>query len=335
MSRLFTFQPRLIVLLLIIIFLLSFGTIGYMMVEGWDWLDALYMTVIGLSTVGFGEVYPLSPQGKIFTMLLITLGLGFIVYGLDYLVSARMDRLFRKRRDMNKIARLRNHVIVCGYGRVGQSVVESVQAGERKVVVIENDAANVARLEKTSILFVEGDATRDEVLLQAGLQRAGGLIACAGTDSVNLFIVLSARALNPDLYIVARSIDANNEPKMKLAGADRVVSLYDIGGRRMANIMLRPYATEFFDVVTLDNGVKLWVEEIAIREGALLVGQTVGEADIRRKTGAMLVGLMRGGKGSVVLPDAETRLQAGDQIIVLGTREQLDQLAVLAVQQGR
>ncbi len=333
MSRLFIFHPRFITLLLIILFLLGFGTVGYMLIEEWEPLDALYMTVIGLSTVGFGEVYPLSPAGQIFTMVLIALGLGFIVYGLDYLVSARMDRLFRKRRDMNKIAQLRNHVIVCGYGRVGQSVVESVQAGERKVVVIENDAANVARLEKTSVLFVEGDATRDEVLLQAGLQRARGLIACAGTDSVNLFIVLSARALNPDLYIVARSIDANNEPKMQLAGADRVVSLYDIGGRRMANIMLRPYATEFFDVVTLDNGVKLWVEEIAIREGAPLVGQTVGEADIRRKTGVMLVGLMRGGKNEVLLADANTRLQAGDQLIVLGTRDQLDQLAGLAGQQ--
>ncbi len=333
MSRLFISHPRLIVLLLIIIFLLSFGTVGYMMVEGMDWLDALYMTVIGLSTVGFGEVYPLSSQGQIFTMVLIAMGLGFIVYGLDYLVSARMERFFRKRRDMNKIAQLRNHVIVCGYGRVGQSVVKSLLAGEYRVVVIENDTADVARLEKTDVLFIEGDATRDETLLQAGLTRAYGLIACAGTDSVNLFIVLSARALNSDLYIVARSIDANNESKMKLAGADRVVSLYDIGGRRMANIMLRPYATEFFDVVTLDDGVKLWIEEVAIREGASLAGKTVGEVDIRRTTGVMLVGLMRGGEKAVFLADADTRLETGDQLIVLGTREQLDHLAVLAGQQ--
>ena len=333
MSRLFIFQPRFIALLLIVIFLLGFGTIGYMIIEGWSLLDALYMTVIGLSTVGFGEIYPLSPTGRIFTIMLIVLGLGFIVYGLDYLVSARLDRVFRKRRDMNKIAQLWNHVIVCGYGRVGQSTVESLLPGDQEVVVIENDPVNVARLEKADVLFIEGDATQDEALLQAGLPRAHGLIACAGTDSVNLFIVLSARALNPDLYIVARSIDANNEGKMELAGADRVVSLYDIGGRRMANIMLRPYATEFFDVVTLDNGVKLWIEEIAIREGAPLAGQTVGEANIRRKTGVMLVGLMRGGEKSVLQANAQTRLQVGDQLIVLGSRDQLDKLAVLAGQQ--
>ena len=332
MSRLFIFQPRFIALLLIVIFLLGFGTIGYMIIEGWGLLDALYMTVIGLSTVGFGEIYPLSPTGRIFTIMLIVLGLGFIVYGLDYLVSARLDRVFRKRRDMNKIAQLWNHVIVCGYGRVGQSTVESLLPGDQEVVVIENDPVNVARLEKADVLFIEGDATQDEALLQAGLPRAHGLIACAGTDSVNLFIVLSARALNPDLYIVARSIDANNEGKMELAGADRVVSLYDIGGRRMANIMLRPYATEFFDVVTLDNGVKLWIEEIAIREGAPLAGQTVGEANIRRKTGVMLVGLMRGGEKSVLQANAQTRLQVGDQLIVLGSRDQLDKLAVLAGQ---
>ena len=309
MSKLF--HPRFTTLLLIVLFLLGLGTAGYMVIEGWNWLDALYMTVIGLSTVGFGEVYPLSPAGRFFTIALIVLGLGFIVYGLDYLMAARLDVLFRRRRDMNKIAQLQNHVIVCGYGRVGQSVVDLLRAGGQELVIIENDPVHTARLEKMGLLFVEGDATQDEVLEQAGLLRARGLIACAGNDSVNLFIVLSARALHPELYIVARSIDANNESKIKLAGADRVVSLYDISGRRMANMMLRPYATQFFDGVTLDNGVKLWVEEIVIRAGAPLAGQTVGEADVRRKTGVMLVGLIRGGQNEVLLAGADTRLQAG------------------------
>lgn len=331
-SRFLIFHPRFLLLLLIILVLLGTGVIGYMLLEGWGWLDALYMTVIALSTVGFGEVHPLSPTGRFFTIILIVLGLGFIVYGLDYLVSTRLDTLFQRRRSMNKISQLQNHIIVCGYGRVGQSVVDSLQAGPNELVVIENDPEHVAQLERGDILFIEGDATEDAVLKKAGLERAHGLIACAGDDSVNLFVVLSARALQPDLYIVARSIDARNEPKMQLAGADRVVSLYDIGGRRMANIMLRPYATEFFDVVTLDNGVKLWVEEISIQEGAALAGQTVGEADIRRKTGVMLIGLVRGGAKSVYLAEANTRLQAGDQLIVLGTRPQLDQLAVLAGQ---
>ena len=331
-ARIFQYRPRLFVPFVIVVLLLAIGTVGYMLIEGWSWIDALFMTVITFSTVGYGEVRPLSVEGEFFTIVLIILGMAFVAYGVDYLVSARWDDLFRRRRDMQKIARYRNHVIVCGYGRVGRSAVKSLQDSKRDVVVVENSIEALQPLSDTDIPFVEGDATQDIVLEKAGIQHAWGLIVCTGNDSINLFVVLSARALNTELYIVARSVEAANEHKMRLAGANRVVSPHQIGGTHMANIIVRPHVTDFFDVVTLDGGIELWVEELTIGEGSQLVGKTVGESDIRRKTGVTIIAVMQSGQTSARMPTADTKLSAGDDLIVLGTREQLAQMENLTGQ---
>jgi voltage-gated potassium channel len=311
--------------------LLIVGTAGYMLIEGWPLLDAFYMTVITLSTVGFGEVRPLSQTGRLFTSALLIVNIFLIAYGVEAIISARMGgQFFRRRQMMRQVNQMENHVIVCGYGRVGESSATSLLSSNRDVVVIEKEPEKVAVLEKSGCLFVEGDATQDEVLLRAGVERAWGLIVCTGDDSVNLFIVLSARALNKSLFIVARSVSEENERKMRLAGADRVVSPYQIGGRHMANIAIRPHVTDFFDVVTLDDGVELWVEELAIQEGSPLIGKTVGEADIRRQTGVTIIAIYHHQDQRASLPRARTVLNAGDQMIVLGTRQQLAQLQALA-----
>lgn len=331
-ARIFQYRPRLFVPFLIIALLLAIGTVGYMVIEGWNWIDALFMTVITFSTVGFGEVRPLSLQGRVFTIFLIFLGVAFVAYGVDYLVAARWDDLFRRRRDMQKIARYRNHVIVCGYGRVGRSAVASLQESKRDLVIIEKSGESIQMLTQTKHPFIEGDATQDEILAKAGIDHAWGLIVCTGEDSINLFVVLSARALNPNLYIVTRSVEADNEHKMRLAGANRVVSPHQIGGTHMANIMIRPHVTDFFDVVTLDGGIELWVEELTIGKGSQLVGKTVGEADIRRQTGVTIIAVMQLGQTSARMPTADTKLSAGDDLIVLGTREQLLQMEKLTGQ---
>ncbi len=233
---------------------------------------------------------------------------------------------------MQKIAHLQHHVIVCGYGRVGKSAVRSLQDSQRDVVVLEKGEVVIAELLKTSVPFLEGDATQDDVLQQAGIERASGLIVCTGDDSVNLFIVLSARALNSDLHIVARSIDADNEHKMRLAGANRVVSPHSIGGTHMANIMVRPHVTDFFDVVTLDGGIELWVEELTIAPESALVGKKVGEVDIRRKTGVTIIAVVHHGNNAAQMPTSETELNVDDELIVLGTREQLIEMEKLTGQ---
>ena len=331
-SRIFQYRPRLFVPFLIAVFLLAIGTFGYVFIEGMSWIDALYMTVITFSTVGYSEVQPLTTEGRFFTIFLIFLGLGFIAYGIDYLLSAQLDNLFRRRRDMQKIARLQNHVVVCGYGRVGKSSVEALQESKRDVVIIEKSEVMIEELLTTKIPFIEGDATQDETLEQAGITRAWGLIVCTGNDSINLFIVLSARALNPNLHIVARTVDAENEHKMRLAGANRVVSPHHIGGTHMANIIIRPQVTDFFDVVTLDGGIELWVEELTITSGSSLVGQTVGQANIRNKTGVTIIAVVHLGKDTAEMPTADTELNTGDELIVLGTREQLIEMERLTGQ---
>ncbi len=319
---------RRVVALIVIPFLLfAFGTVGYMLIEGWSAIDAFYMTAITLTTVGFGEVRALTVNGRIFTVVLLLAGVAFVAYGLEYLLTANLGDTWRKRRMMRTIESLENHVIVCGYGRVGQSAVASLVNSKREVVIVEKDPEKEADLDQLDLNYLIGDATRDEVLQLAGIDKAWGMLVCTGDDSRNLFIVLSARALNADLYIVARSVDAENDRKMRRAGANRVVSPYQIGGQHMANIIIRPHVTDFFDVVTLDGGIELWVEELAIAKDSLLNGKTVGEAKIRQETGVTIIALLR--EKHSLIPDARTRLQAGDELIVLGTREQLAHLEKL------
>lgn len=226
----------------------------------------------------------------------------------------------------DRIKKTDNHVIICGYGRVGRSAALSLLQNDRLPIIIEKDETQAQLARSEDLLVLEGDASKDDVLREAGIERAAGMLVCAGDDSLNLFVVLSARALNPRLHIVARTIDPESEGKMRRAGADRVVSPYRIGGRHMANIMLRPHVTDFFDVVTLENGQELWVEELIVREGSKLAGKTLGEADVRRKTGVTLVALYRSATNSTIMPDAGTLLESGDEMIVLGTRDQLSLL---------
>ncbi len=321
------FRRRLFPLLLLALLLFGAGTAGYMLIEGWTFTEALYMTIISLTTVGFGEVRPLSMVGRLFTSVLLLVGVGGFAYGfstiIELLFTASLGGQLHRRRMVRQINRLRNHVIVCGYGRVGQSAIESLRESKHNMVIVEHIPERVQAAIEAGLVVIEGDATKDEVLQQAGIERAWGLIVSTGNDAQNLFIVLSARALNENLFIVSRSIDAENEAKMRLAGANRVVSPYRIGGRHMANIIVRPHVTDFFDVVTLDGGVELWVEELFLASGSPLVGQTVGQADIRRRTGTIIVALMRQGGQNTITPHADTVLEAGDELIVLGTREQV------------
>lgn len=326
------FRRSVVPLFLLLIGLFVAGTVGYMLIEGWNLSDALYMTAITLTTVGFGEVQPLTLTGRIFTIFLILSGAGSVAYGFsrlgEYFLTGDVAHRLRSRRMTRTIDKLQNHIIVCGYGRVGHSAALTLRDGKRPVVIIDNARDSIEAAQEEGFVVLHADATRDEALLQAGLERAWGMVICTGDDSRNLFIVLSARALNAQLYIVARTVDAANEQKMIRAGANRVVSPYQIGGKHMANIVIRPHVTDFLDVVTLDGGLELWLEELIIQPQSVLVKQTVGTADIRRRTGVTLVALIRR-SGGTVMPDANTSLDAGDELIVLGTREQLTSLEEL------
>lgn len=327
-------RRRAIIILFITLLLFVTGTGGYFFIEGWPLLDSFYMTVITLTTVGFGEIWPLSANGRLFTIFLIIGGVSIVAYSLtttaELIVTGNIALILRRRRMERAINQLQNHTIICGYGRVGKNAALSLTKNNKPVVIIDNDPQKIEAIIEDGFIAVEGDATLDDTLIKAGIDKAQGLIVSGSDDSLNLFIVLSARLLNPNLFIVSRTVDEANEPKMRKAGANRTVSPYQIGGKHMANIILHPHVTDFFDVVTFDGGIELWVEEVTIRPNSQLDGKTVGEMDIRRKTGVTLVALYRHEEQKAILPEANTRLYAHDQLIVLGTREQLAKVVQLA-----
>jgi voltage-gated potassium channel len=333
MARAFSSQPRIIRLLIFIVVVFLVGTLGYMTLERYSPLEAFYMTAITLTTTGFGEVRPLSNAGRIFTVFLLFMGVGVLAFVLsgtvEFLMGSFSGQLSRRRMERT-IEELRGHVIVCGYGRVGSSAAAALGQSGYDIVIIERDHELAREGAQNGQLILEGDATRDEVLRLAGVERAGGMLVSTGDDAVNLFIVLSARALNPEMFIVARSANPENERKMRQAGANRVVSPHRIGGQHMANIMIRPHVTDFFDVVTLDNGQELWLEELVLAAESPLCNQSIGEADIRRKTGVTIVAVIRHEGQSTITPKTNTRLESGDQLIMLGTRDQINSLEELA-----
>lgn len=330
-----SFRRTILPVVILILVVFTIGTFGYSLIEEWSLLDSLYMTAITLTTVGFSEVQPLSNAGRIFTIGLLILGVGIIVYGLgtigEYLLASDIGPILRRRRHRGMINKMQGHILVCGYGRVGRSAVASLKDSHKDVVVIDIDESIVDELREIGISAIHGDATKDDVLRQAGIERAQGVIVCGGSEADNLYIVLSARALNPELTIVTRTIDPASEEKMLRAGADRVISPYQLGGQFMADIMTRPGVTDFFRLVTLDSGLELWLEELAIKEGSELAGQTVIEADLRKRTGATLVGLLRQSSGEILTPDETTRLEAEDVLITIGTRDQLNRLEELSL----
>jgi voltage-gated potassium channel len=320
-------RRRLLLVSTISVFIVTLGTAWYTLMEDWPVLDAVYMTVITLTTVGFGEVRPLSAQSRAFTIVLILMGVGTVAYGLsslgEYLLASGFVERVRRRTLLRTISRMKNHIIICGAGRVGTTAAETLQEIKRPFVIIDPDLEVVEAMREEGWTALAGDSTRDDVLLEAGIESAAGILVSTGNDSDNLFIVLSARTLNQDLLIVARSVDASSEAKMRRAGADKVVSPYKIGGRQMANLILRPNVAEFMDHVTLDTGLELWLEEVTIAINSPVAGQTVVEADMRRRTGVTLVALLRGSERILVTPDESTRFEVGDELIALGTRSQL------------
>lgn len=336
MNRLLSgISRRAVTLVATVVLVIIAGTVGYMLIEGWGFLDALYMTAITLSTIGFGEIYPLSDRGRVFTLFLIFAGGTIFAYAassaIEYALASDVANQLRKRRLMKTLNQLNQHIIICGYGRVGQAAINILGEARTPVVVIDADSEQIELARQGGYLVVEGDATRDDVLREAGIERAKGLLVSTGDDSLNLFVVLSARTLNANLHIVARSSRPENEAKLRRAGANNVVSPYQIGGRRMAHVLLRPNVTDFLDVVTLDNGLEIWLDELVIESGSPLIGQTVFEAELRRKIGVTLVALQRHSTGSTLYPDRDTRLEAGDHLIAVGTRQQIAALAELAL----
>jgi voltage-gated potassium channel len=319
---------RLLFAIYAFIIIVAIGVIGYMVIEHWTFLDALYMTVTTITTVGFKEVYPLSDAGRIFSIFLIIGGVGGALYILTtimgYLIEGQFDITLGRRRMKNKIARLKNHFIICGYGRVGEAIAQTFGEEGTPFVIISNNEEHVARAEKEGYLAIFGDATDDEVLKEAGIARAYGLVSAVGSDTDNTFITLSAREARPELFIEARASGPSAESKLRRAGADRIISPHAIGGRRMAMLALRPAVVEFIDTVTSGRGRELQLETVDVVGESSLIGQTMAQA--KEKAGITVLALRRKDGTLVPNPPDEGIIEEGDRLIVIGTKKRLGAL---------
>jgi voltage-gated potassium channel len=306
----------------VLIMLISCGTVGYMSIEGWRPLDAVYMTVITLSTVGFKEVHDLSDSGKLFTMVLIVIGvsvLGYIVGSLAQIMfEGQIQRIIGRKKVEKQIDAITGHYIICGFGRIGSLICKEFKSNDLKFVIIEKSADAIERIEEEGYLFMKGDATLDETLLKAGINRAKGLISVVTSDTENVYITLTARGLNPDLYIMSRSGEEGSDIKLKRAGANKVVSPYTIGGNRMAQSILRPNVVDFIEIATGHEHMELQMEEINIPAHSAFVAETLVSSGFRKEIGVIIVGIKKSHGKMVFNPHSHTKIEEHDTLIVLG-----------------
>jgi voltage-gated potassium channel len=319
------FRRSIFKVLIVIITTIAFGTFGYMVVEGWGFLDSLYMTIITLTTVGYREVHDLSQRGIIFTIVLLVGGVGTVFYaltkGAQIILESELNQIFRRKRLDKLIRGLSEHYIICGYGRMGKIIAKELADEGASLVVVEKRPGGSEEFE--GILVVKGDATRDEVLKEAGIDRAKGLISVLPTDAENLFVVLSARGLNPGLLIVARAIEDGSEQKLLRAGATKVISPYHIGGLRMAHTVLKPTVVDFLEFATKSGNIELQMEEIQVQEGSALIGRTLEECGIGRDLGVIIVAIKQTTGDTQFNPTFRSKVASGDTLIALGEQSRL------------
>jgi voltage-gated potassium channel len=304
------------------------GVLWYRFMEGWSWLDATYMAVITLSTVGFGEINPLSPRGRLFTIGLIMTGVGVIAYILNNFTEAIVQgyfqtgfRLLKRRRFMESLT---NHYIICGFGRTGRQVATEFAQEAISFVVVDSDDASVQAAQQLGYITLQGDATQDQVLHQAGVQRARGLVAALSSDAENLYTVLSAKTLAPEIRAIARASSEEAMVKLQRGGADVVVSPYITGGKRMAAAALRPQVVNFLDGILTGAERTVYVEEFVLApEACPVIGKTLAEAQLGRQSGALILAIRRTEGHLIVGPTADTHLYPGDMVITMGNTDQL------------
>ncbi|MEZ5290308.1 MAG: potassium channel protein [Vicinamibacterales bacterium] len=310
------------------------GTLGYMVIEGWGVWDAFFMTIISVTTVGYGYVRELSRAGEMWTTVVLLAGVSTLFYTASVVMGLVVDgafhRGFEERRFERMLDELTNHFIICGYGRIGGTIADEFKRQKVPYVVIDRDPEKVHAIIAGGGLAVEADASREEVLRRVGLFRARGLIAAVSTDAENVYTVLTARVLRPDLFIIARVESEDAEVKLKRAGADRVISPYTLGAIQMAHTALRPAVVDFMRLATSSEHMDLAAEQIELADRGPLIGRTIREAELRQRFGVIVVAIRRRAGHMEFNPPPEALLQAGDQLVLLGSAEKLRELDAVA-----
>jgi voltage-gated potassium channel len=316
-------------LILLIFGVLALGTLGYRLILGWSWLDSVFMAVITVTTVGYGEVRELGTAGRLFTIVLLFVSVGVFAYALSSLttliVEGKVGQLLARRRMDKRIAAIKDHFILCGFGRTGQAVQAHLVRENQPFVVIESDPEHLRMLDELKLLHVDGDATHDDHLKAAGILRAKGLVAALGNDAENVYLVLSARQLNPDLTIVSWATTPEAERKVLRAGADHTLSPYALGGSRIAHLLLHPHTMEFLDHA-MSGGDLIRMGEIHIRPGSKAIGTSLMELGVRRSLGVIVIGVREADGKIAFNPPADRKFKPDDVLIGIGNPEQLAKL---------
>ena len=314
-------------------FVFIYGIAGYMLIEGWGFLDALYMTLITISTVGYGETNPVGSLGRIFTITLIFFGVGTFLFlagsVMQVMVEGRLRRILGRVRVDKKLSKLSGHYIVCGYGRIGRALCKTLKHDQVDVVAIERNADRIPAMREDQVLHVLGVATDESNLLRAGIERAKGLVTVVGDDTDNVFLVLTAKQLNPKLTVVSRANRRETIKTLYAAGADQVVSPFEIGGRRIANAILRPTVMSFLDQAGTDVETDIHIEEVVVEGSSSLQGKSLLEASLPDRLNLLVIAIEKPDGNMLFNPSAETTLIEGDTIVVIGQGEHLQELKAL------
>lgn len=327
-------RSRIVVAVYLVAGLLAVGTIGFRLVEGWTWFTCIYFTVITLATIGYGEPPDMTDAGRVFTMILVLGGVGTLGYSLTLLVQVLIQgellETREKRRMQKRLDELRGHFIICGVGRFGSLVAHGLTTERADFVVVEHDRELSETVAADGWIVVHGDATREDVLQRAGIDRARGLVCALPSDSDNVYVALTARDLAPELLIVARANEESTIPKLRKAGANKVISPLRTGAHQIVQALTQPSVLQFLELTSTDGSLDLGLEEVAVQAGSAIDGATLRDSQIRSRFDVILVAIVRPDGSMLFNPTADTRVTGGDKIVAVGRREGLDGLATLS-----
>lgn len=337
LQRLRSSEARELTLSLIaIVLLVLIGTIGYSAIEGWNWFDALYMTIITVATIGYGETHPLTDLGRGFTIVLIILGVGVASVVLSsvtrFVIQRQIIWLFDRKTMQDAIDKLSGHTIFCGYGRLARMALQALEGPARQqVVLVDSDEERASTAAEDDIFVVKGDATSEETLLAAGIKRAQRLVTLLPKDADNLYVILTAKELNPNLYIMSRAADEKGEKRLSRAGAARLISPYRVSGQKIADGIVRPYVTDFLELAGSSGRTDLAIEEIRIPDNSPLTGRSLEEAQLRQRSNIMVAAIIKKDGQMVFNPNKETLLEPGATLIGFGHKADFTKLEKLLV----
>lgn len=324
-------KRRLQIAFMALLLIIVIGTLGFQWLEGFGYFESLYLTIVTLSTVGYGDIYAHTWQGRLFAMVLIIFGVGTMFYA-GYLLAETMleghiKDIMGKGRMLKMIKNIKNHHIICGCGRIGYLIAKELSAEKVPFVVIESNAEIIEKIEEEGFLYFKGDATSDKCLLEAGIKRAAGIVCVLPTDAENLYVILTAKELNPNVFILSRSEQEESEHRLLRAGANRVMSPYTLGGMRMAMAILRPAMLDFIEITTSRQSLDLRMEELPVCEGSSIIGKTLEESEIRLRFGLIIVAVKKASGKMIFNPLATYLIEKGDELIAMGEDENVRRLA--------